>query len=127
MWTPPKFCNSTASIAPPNRRRLDFPQFNSIDSIDNWSIVRFGMSNRLQTRRDNITFNWLELDTYFDLNIDRPDFDALIPDDGGTFSNLFNRLRWNPLPWVTFQLDSQVPLLDPGFLAGQHEHDLHGK
>ncbi len=94
---------------------LDFPQFNSIDSIDNWSIIRFGMHNRLQTRRDNLTFNWLELDTYFDLNIDRPDFDILIPDDGGTFSNLFNRLRWNPLPWVNVQLESQVPLLDEGF------------
>jgi hypothetical protein len=94
---------------------LDFPQFNTIDSIDNWSIVRLGVRNRLQTRRDNLTFNWLELDTFFDVNIDRPDFGALIPDDGGTFSNVFNRLRWVPLPWVNFALDSQIPLIDEGF------------
>jgi hypothetical protein len=95
---------------------LDFPQFNTIDSIDNWSIIRLGIRNRFQTRRDNLTFNWLELDTFFDLNIDRPDFGALIQDDSGTFSNVFNRLRWLPLPWVSFQLDSQVPLLDDGFV-----------
>lgn len=95
---------------------LDFPQFNTIDSIDNWSIVRLGLRNRLQTRRDNLTFSWLELDTFFNINIDRPDFGSLLPlSDTGTFSNVFNRLRWNPLPWVGFQLDSQVPLFDDGF------------
>ena len=95
---------------------IDFPQFNTIDSIDNWSIVRLGLRNRLQTRRDNLTFNWLELDTFFDVNIDRPDFGTrLLLSDTGTFSNLFNRLRWTPLPWVNFALESQVPVFDEGF------------
>ncbi len=103
--------NQSTQLAP-----LDFPQFNTIDSIDNWSIVRLGMRNRLQTRRDNLTFSWLELDTFFNINIDRPDFGSLQPlSDTGTFSNLFNRLRWTPLPWVTFQLDSQLPAFDEGF------------
>ena len=95
---------------------IDFPQFNTIDSIDNWSIVRLGVRNRLQTRRDNLTFSWLELDTFFDINIDRPDFGNFEPlADTGTFSNLFNRLRWYPLPWVTLQVDSQLPVFDHGF------------
>ncbi|MEA3211486.1 MAG: LPS-assembly protein [Chthoniobacter sp.] len=95
---------------------VDFPQFNSIDSIDNWSVVRLGLRNRLQTRRDNLTFSWLELNTFFDVNIDRPDFGSLMPlSDSGTFSNLFNRLRWTPVPWVNFQLDSQLPVFDEGF------------
>jgi hypothetical protein len=94
---------------------IDFPQFNSIDSIDNWSIVRLGVRNRLQTRRNNATLNWLELDTFFDVNIDRPEFLGGVMPDEGTFSNIFNRLRWQPLPWVNFTLDSQLPLLDTGF------------
>ncbi len=103
--------NQSTQLAP-----IDFPQFNTIDSIDNWSIVRLGMRNRLQTRRDNLTFSWLELDTFFNVNIDRPDYGSLLAlSDTGTFSNLFNRLRWNPLPWVSFQLDSQVPVFDDGF------------
>lgn len=95
---------------------IDFPQFNTIDSLDNWSILRLGVRNRLQTRRDNETLNWLELDTFFDVNFDRPDFGNLsVLSDDGTFSNVYNRLRFNPLPWVTFQLQSQLPLLDEGF------------
>ncbi len=95
---------------------LDFPQFNTIDSIDNWSIVRLGVRNRLQTRRDDATFNWLEMDTFFDINIDRPDFGRMLAlDDDGTFSNLFNRLRWQPLPWASLQLETQLPVFDEGF------------
>ena len=103
--------NRSTNLAP-----IDFPQFNTIDSLDNWSIVRFGVRNRLQTRRDNETLNWFEIDTYFDLNIDRPDFGGFdVLSDTGTFSNLFNRIRWYPLPWVGFQLESQLPLFDSGF------------
>ena len=94
---------------------VDFPQFNTIDSIDNWTILRLGVRNRLQTRRDNLTFNWFELNTFFDVNIDRPDFIGGVMPDEGTFSNIFNRLRWTPLQWVNLTIDSQLPLLDTGF------------
>ena len=103
--------NPSTQLAP-----IDFPQFNTIDSLDNWSIIRLGVRNRLQTRRDNDTLNWFELDTFFDVNLDRPNYgsqDALT--DTGTFSNVFNRLLWNPLPWMSFQLKSQLPLFDTGF------------
>ncbi|HSI12274.1 MAG TPA: LPS assembly protein LptD [Chthoniobacter sp.] len=95
---------------------IDFPQFNAVDSLDNWSIVRLGIRNRFQTRRDNSTLNWLELNTYFDVNIDRPDFGnpALLADTG-TFSNVYNSLKWSPLPWLGLTIDSQFPLLDKGF------------
>lgn len=102
---------------------IDFPQFNSIDSITDWQILRVGMRNRLLTRRDEDTFNWLEMDTFFDARFQRPQlrsFGGNFPPnymeaDLGRFSNLFNRLRWNPTPWATFQLDSQLPAFDTGF------------
>ena len=98
--------------APP----IDFPQFNAVDGLDNWSIVRLGVRNRWQTRRDNLTFNWLEVDTFFDINLDRPDFGNLSAlSDDGTFSNVYNRLRWQPLPWVGLTIDAQLPLFDEGF------------
>ena len=103
--------NRSTQLAP-----IDFPQFNTIDSLDNWSIIRLGVRNRLQTRRDNDTLNWFEIDTFFDVNIDRPNFGKFdVVSDTGTFSNVFNRLTWTPLPWMNFQLDSQLPLLDSGF------------
>ena len=108
---------------------IDFPQFNSIDTIDNWTILRLGVRNRLQTRRDNRTFTWFELDTFFDVNIDRPQFASSINfrddkgklrpaprADTGTFSNIFNRIRFTPVPWVNLTIDSQLPLLDEGLV-----------
>ena len=71
---------------------IDFPQFTSIDSIDDWKIWRVGVRNRLQTRRDDLTVSWLELETYIDVNFSNP-FDKT------QYSNLFNRLRFTPVPW----------------------------
>ncbi|MGH7939074.1 MAG: hypothetical protein ACREFG_11270, partial [Chthoniobacterales bacterium] len=89
-------------------RPIDFPEYTSIDSLDNWTIARIGVRNRLQTRRDDATVNWLELDTYFDVNIDNP-FDRT------PYSNVFNNLTFTPLPWASLVIDSQLPLLDKGF------------
>jgi lipopolysaccharide assembly outer membrane protein LptD (OstA) len=96
---------------------IDFPQFNAVDSITDWQVLRLGVRNRLQTRRDNQTLNWLELESFFDTNFKRPDYFRGPLSDSGTFSNVFNRARWNPLPWLNMTVDSQLPLLDTGFSA----------
>jgi LPS-assembly protein len=61
-------------------RAIDFPQFTPIDSIDDWTVWRVGVRNRLETRRDDSTITWLELDTFLDRNFvnpyDRTDFAA---------------------------------------------------
>lgn len=89
-------------------RPIDFPQFTSIDSIENWSIIRLGVRNRLQTRRDDATINWMELETYFDINLDNPY-------DRTDFSNVHNNFRFSPVPWVLVGISSQLPLLANGF------------
>ncbi len=116
---------------------IDFPQFSSIDSIDNWAILQLGLNQRLQTRRDNYTYGWLDWSSYVNVNLQRPKFEEtfLTPPtnpaanvrfnpknaaannvaDPGTFSNVYNRLHWSPLPWASLSFDSQLPLLDTGF------------
>jgi LPS-assembly protein len=89
-------------------RAIDFPQFTTIDSIDNWTVWRMGVRNRLETRRDDRTITWFELDTYFDVNFDNPY-------DRTDYSNLFNNIRFTPLPWMSFSVNSQVPAFDKGF------------
>ncbi|MEP6602377.1 MAG: LPS assembly protein LptD [Spartobacteria bacterium] len=89
-------------------RPIDFPQFTSIDSIDRWTVWRVGVRNRLLTRRDDLTVSWLDLQTYFDANIDNPY-------DRTPYSNLFNRLRFTPLPWASLVINSQIPVFDKGF------------
>jgi len=85
-------------------RPIDFPNFTSIDSIASWTVWRLGVRNRLETRRDDLTVTWLELDTFADVNIDNPY-------DRRSDSNLFNRLRFTPLPWASLSIDSQIPAL----------------
>jgi LPS-assembly protein len=89
-------------------RAIDFPQFTAIDSIDNWTVWRLGVRNRLETRRDDRTITWLALDTFFDVNFDNPY-------DRTDYSNFFNNLRFTPLPWVSFSVNSQVPAFAEGF------------
>jgi lipopolysaccharide export system protein LptA len=89
-------------------RAIDFPQFTTIDSIDSWTVWRVGVRNRLETRRDDQTVTWLELDTFFDVNFENPY-------DRTDYSNFFNNLRFNPLPWMSFSINSQVPAFAKGF------------
>lgn len=89
-------------------RPIDFPQFTSIDSIDEWTIGRVGVRNRLQTRRDDTTINWAEMETYFDINFDNPY-------DRTNFSNIYNNFFFNPVPWISFGVTSQLPILEEGF------------
>jgi len=87
---------------------IDFPQFTTIDTIDDWTIWRVGVRNKLETRRDDRTITWFELDTYVDVNFNNP-FDRT------DYSNLFNNIRFQPLPWVSFSINSQLPAFDQGF------------
>jgi lipopolysaccharide export system protein LptA len=93
---------------------IDFAQFNAVDSISSWSIWRWGVRNRWLTRRDNDTHPWLEMDTYFDMNLVEPEFPG-VADTMGFLSNLQNRWRWRPLPWLTLDMRSQIPLSNEGF------------
>ncbi len=87
---------------------IDFPQFTSIDSIDNWTILRMGVRNRLQTRRDDLTVSWMDIETYIDVNFDNP-FDKT------QYSNLFNKINFTPVPWASFGIAAQVPVFEKGF------------
>jgi len=87
---------------------IDFPQFTSVDSIDSWTILRFGVRNRLLTRRDDATVSWMDIETYMDVNFDNP-FDRT------QYSNLVNRMSFTPVPWASFGISSQVPVFEKGF------------
>lgn len=87
---------------------LNFPQFTAVDSIDTWNIVRIGARQRLETRRDSGTLQWLTTDTFMDINIDNPYSDAPV-------SNVFNVTRFRPVPWADLSIVSQMPVIDEGF------------
>ena len=87
---------------------VDFPQFTGIDTIDTWNILRIGMRNRLQTRRDQGTYQWMTLDTFVGINFNDPY-------SNGSVTNLFNIYSFRPVPWLALNVASQLPLINEGF------------
>ncbi|HEY5792306.1 MAG TPA: hypothetical protein VIS74_03345, partial [Chthoniobacterales bacterium] len=71
---------------------ITFPQFTAVDTIDTWNILRLGVRNRIQTRRDNATFQYFSIDSFLDVNFENPYSDADV-------SNYFNIVNFNPVPW----------------------------
>ena len=65
------------------------------------------MRNKLITKRDGQSYDWLAMDTYFDAFITDPDYNR-------NFSNLYNDLKWSPLPWFNMNLETQFPVIDDG-------------
>ncbi|MEK7950466.1 LPS-assembly protein LptD [Luteolibacter soli] len=86
---------------------ISVPSFTAIDSLRDWSIFRFGMRNKLITKRDGQSYDWLAMDTYFDAFITDPDYNR-------NFSNLYNDLKWSPLPWFNMNLETQFPIIGDG-------------
>jgi hypothetical protein len=88
---------------------VQFPDYNDIDSIDSQNVIRFGLRNTLQTKRDgqldnlldwNLTLDW-RLNPHHDLsNLDEP----FSPEQ--TFSDLYSDLTFKPRSWIV--LGSQL-------------------
>jgi LPS-assembly protein len=87
---------------------LDFPDYNAIDSIDSQNVVRLGLRNKLQTKRDGAVQNLVHWALFTDwrLNTRRGQ---------GTFSDAYSDLELRPFRWLA--LNSEVRYdLDAGAL-----------
>jgi LPS-assembly protein len=74
---------------------IEFPEFNSIDSIDSQNVIRYGLRNRVQTKRDGKIDNLADWALYMDWR--------LKPLSGqSTFSDIYSDLTLRPRSWLTF-------------------------
>ena len=89
-------------------RSFDVARYTAIDDYRDWSIVRLGARNQLLTKRDGRSHSWLTMDTYVDTFLDDPEFDR-------SFSNLYNEIQWDPVPWWGLSLNTQFPINSEGF------------
>lgn len=88
-------------------RSLDPSRFTAIDELDSANILRFGTRNQLLTRRDGQSHEWLFIDTYIDRFFNDPEGDR-------EWSNLYNDVRWQPLPWLGIDVETQIPIIASG-------------
>ena len=95
-------------LTPTTRPRpLDPVRFTATDQLQSWNVMRLGARNHLLTQRDQQSFEWLYVDTYID---------AFIHDPEGrrNYSNLYNDVRWQPLPWMGVDFETQFPVASGG-------------
>ncbi len=75
---------------------IDFPHYNSIDSIDSENVVRLGVRNKLQTKRQREIVNLVDWDLFVDWR--------LSPESGQTeFSDLSSDFSARPRSWLLFE------------------------
>jgi len=80
---------------------IEFPEYNSIDSIDSENVLRFGLRNRLQTKRNGQVEDLLDWQLYADWRL-KPN------DNQRTYGDLYSDLSFLPRSWI--RLDSQTRL-----------------
>jgi len=78
---------------------IQFPDYNDIDSIDSQNVIRFGLRNTLQTKREG------QLDNLLDWNV-MLDWRLKPKADQQTFNDLYSDFTFRPRRWLT--LDSQL-------------------
>jgi len=106
-------------LTPTTRPRpLDPVRFTAIDEMQSWNVLRLGARNRLLTKRDGQSFEWLYVDTYMDAFIESPVYQQ-------AFSNIYSDVRWQPLPWMGVNLDTQFPISNSSTSFTQFETRLH--
>ena len=92
----PQFDSSLPSLM---LQPVDFPDYNDIDSIDTMNVVRFGLRNILQTKRDGQLQDLVNWNMLLDWRLD--------PKAGqSTLNDLYSQLSFRPRTWLT--LESQI-------------------
>ncbi len=75
---------------------ITFPDYNSIDSIAPENVIRFGIHNKLQTKRDGVVTNLVDWNVYTDWNL-RPITNQ------STFADIYSDFTVKPKSWLTLE------------------------
>ena len=89
---------------------VELPDYNNIDSIDSQNVIRFGLRNTLETKRDGAVDRLLDWNLMLDWRL-APNGSINAPNLGSpgpqrTFDDLYSHLAFKPRTWLT--LESQV-------------------
>jgi len=103
---------------------VEFPDYNNIDSIDSENVIRFGLRNTLQTKRDgqldnlldwNVMLDWRLTPSQNQTNLDEP-FTA-----SQTFSDLYSDLAFKPRSWLTLESQTRYDINNGYFNLAYHQ------
>ena len=92
---------------------IDFPDYNSIDSIDSQSVVRLGLRNKLQTKREGHIDNLLNWALYTDWRLSAHHGQT-------TFSDIYSDIDFKPRTWITLSSETRHSLNRGSFQEANH-------
>ncbi len=91
-------------MPPPTVDYQNIYYFDDVDQLDKQAFVRLGLQNRLQTRRNDVLYEWISLENYWDFHFEKTDGFNQIGDLGTI-------LKFSPTENLTFTTEL---LLDIG-------------
>jgi lipopolysaccharide assembly outer membrane protein LptD (OstA) len=84
---------------------IEFPDYNAIDSIDSRNVIRLGLNNKFQTKRNGQIVNLANWDLYTDWRL-QPRRNQ------STFADLYSDLSFRPRSWITFDSLTRYDIAD---------------
>jgi LPS-assembly protein len=84
---------------------LEFPAYNTIDSITGEDTVRFGVRQTLQTRREGQAWNLVDLTGWIDYEIEKSKGEA-------DFSSFFGTMELRPWNWLSLDTFTRYDIRD---------------
>jgi hypothetical protein len=92
---------------------IEYPDYNSIDSIDSQNVLRLSLRNKLQTKREVGIDNLVNWGLYTDWRINpRP--------DQSTFADIYSDLDFKPRSWLTFTSETRFRVQNGEFSEANH-------
>ena len=82
---------------------IDYPEYNSIDSIDSDNVLRFGLRNQLQTKREGQVRELLDWQLYTDWRL-KPRTNQR------TWADLYSDATFAPRSWITLESQTRLDL-----------------
>jgi len=87
---------------------IEFPDYNAIDAIDSQNVMRFGLVNKVQTKREGKMVNLVNWNVYTDWR--------LRPNEGqSTFADIYSDFVIKPRHWLTVESLTRFDLSSGGF------------
>jgi LPS-assembly protein len=79
---------------------IDFPDYNAIDAIDTENVMRLGLFNKIQTKRQGVVDNIINWQMFVDWRLNKQPGQS-------TFSDLFSSLDFRPRRWITLNSETR--------------------
>jgi lipopolysaccharide assembly outer membrane protein LptD (OstA) len=92
---------------------IQYPDYNSIDSIDGQNVIRLGLRNKLQTKREAQIANLLNWALYSDWNLHPKS-------NQKTFKDLYSDLDFQPRSWIILSSETRYDINESHWNEANH-------